>query len=62
MDDFPDLSAHQVYVCGSPAMVAAARRDFVERCHLPENEFLADAFEFANDATSAAQNPSPAAG
>jgi CDP-4-dehydro-6-deoxyglucose reductase len=62
MDDFPDLSAHQVYVCGSPAMVAAARRDFVERCRLPENEFFADAFEFANDATSAAQNPSAAAG
>jgi CDP-4-dehydro-6-deoxyglucose reductase len=47
--DFPDLSAHQVYVCGSPAMVAAARRDFHERCKLPQNEFFADSFEFAND-------------
>ena len=49
MQDFPDLSAHQVYVCGSPAMVAAARCDFVGQCHLPENEFFADSFEFAND-------------
>ena len=50
MADFPDLSGHQVYVCGSPAMVAAARRDFVGQCHLPETEFFADSFEFANDA------------
>ena len=50
MADFPDLSGHQAYVCGSPAMVAAARRDFVGKCALPENEFFADAFEFASDA------------
>lgn len=51
MQDWPDLSAHQVYVCGSPAMVAAARRDFVGECRLPENEFFADSFEFAKDAS-----------
>jgi CDP-4-dehydro-6-deoxyglucose reductase, E3 len=60
MQDFPDLSGHQVYVCGSPAMVAAARRDFVGQCRLPENEFFADSFEFAND--SAVQTPPPTAG
>ena len=49
MQDWPDLSGHQVYVCGSPAMVAAARRDFVGQCQLPESEFFADSFEFAND-------------
>ena len=49
MHDFPDLSGHQAYVCGSPAMVAAARRDFVGQCGLPENEFFADSFEFAHD-------------
>ncbi|MDX9706091.1 MAG: CDP-6-deoxy-delta-3,4-glucoseen reductase [Azospira sp.] len=49
MADFPDLSGHQVYVCGSPAMVAAARRDFRARCALPEDEFFADSFDFAND-------------
>ena len=54
MQDFPDLSGHQVYVCGSPAMIAAARRDFVGQCHLPEDAFFADSFTFANDdATSA---------
>jgi CDP-4-dehydro-6-deoxyglucose reductase len=50
MQDIPDLSAHQVYVCGAPAMVAAARRDFVGQCGLPEHEFFADAFEYAGDA------------
>lgn len=49
MVDFPDLSDHQVYVCGSPEMVAASRRDFVGQCHLPDDEFFADSFEFAND-------------
>ena len=49
MEDFPDLSAHQVYACGSPAMIAATKRDFVGGCKLPENEFFADSFDFAND-------------
>ncbi len=44
MADFPDLSAHQVYACGVPAMVQAAQRDFVSRCGLPPDEFHADAF------------------
>ncbi|HMN74611.1 MAG TPA: CDP-6-deoxy-delta-3,4-glucoseen reductase [Burkholderiaceae bacterium] len=44
MSDLPDLSAHQVYACGTPAMVAAAERDFVSRCKLPAEEFYADAF------------------
>lgn len=50
MQDFPDLSGHQAYVCGAPVMVAAARRDFVGQCRLPEDEFIADSFEFASDA------------
>lgn len=57
MQDFPDLSRHQVYVCGSPAMVAAARRDFVGQCRLPEDEFIADSFEFSSDARTE-RNPS----
>ena len=44
MADWPDLSAHQVYACGAPLMVAAAQRDFVSLCGLPDDEFLADAF------------------
>jgi CDP-4-dehydro-6-deoxyglucose reductase len=44
MDDLPDLSGFQVYACGAPAMIDAARRDFVGQCGLPEDEFFADAF------------------
>jgi len=44
MVDHPDLSRHQVYACGAPLMVEAARRDFHTRCALPADEFLADAF------------------
>jgi CDP-4-dehydro-6-deoxyglucose reductase, E3 len=44
MQDFPDLSGHQVYACGVPVMVDAARRDLVAACRLPEEEFYADSF------------------
>ncbi|MDO8300858.1 CDP-6-deoxy-delta-3,4-glucoseen reductase [Lacisediminimonas sp.] len=44
MQDLPDLSGHQVYACGAPAMVDAARRDFQTLCKLPADEFNADAF------------------
>ena len=44
--DFPDLSGYQVYACGAPVMIDAARRDFVAQ-GLPEEEFFADAFTFS---------------
>jgi CDP-4-dehydro-6-deoxyglucose reductase len=44
MEDFPDLSGHQVYACGVPIMVDSARKDFIENCKLPEDEFYADSF------------------
>ena len=44
MQDFPDLSGHQVYACGAPVVVDAARRAYVEQCALPPDEFIADAF------------------
>ena len=47
--DFADLSGHQVYACGAPAMIDAARRDFATLRGLPEEEFFADAFTFATD-------------
>ncbi|HVL59444.1 MAG TPA: CDP-6-deoxy-delta-3,4-glucoseen reductase [Burkholderiaceae bacterium] len=49
MADFPDLSGHQVYVCGAPVVVDSARRDFVAECGLPSDEFYADAFTTAAD-------------
>ena len=51
--DHADLSGFQVYACGAPAMIAAARRDFVAR-GLPEEEFYADSFTFANDGAAQA--------
>lgn len=44
MDDLPDLSAYQVYACGAPIVIDAARHDFVALCKLPEEEFYADSF------------------
>jgi CDP-4-dehydro-6-deoxyglucose reductase len=44
MEDFPDLSGHQVYACGAPVMVDAARADFSAKCGLPADEFYADSF------------------
>jgi CDP-4-dehydro-6-deoxyglucose reductase len=44
LEDLPDLSAHEVYACGSPLMVEAARRDFMALAGLPEERFFADAF------------------
>ena len=56
MADYPDLSNYQVYACGNPLMVEAARRDFIGRCGLPETEFFSDAFTPAS-----APPPAPAA-
>ena len=44
MQDFPDMTGHQVYACGAPIVVDSARRDFVAQCHLPEDAFFADSF------------------
>jgi CDP-4-dehydro-6-deoxyglucose reductase len=52
MQDFPDLSGHQVYACGVPLMVDAARRDFTVVCRLPEDEFYADSFTTQADLAS----------
>lgn len=41
--DYPDLSAHQIYACGSTAMVEAAHPAFVAR-GLKEDDCFADAF------------------
>jgi len=51
MEDHPDLSHHQVYACGAPVMIAAAKNDFTGRCGLPAEEFFADSFTYATDPT-----------
>ncbi len=49
VDDHPDLSAHQVYVCGAPIVVESARADLVAACGLPPDAFFADALTTARD-------------
>lgn len=44
LDDFPTLKGIDVYACGVPAMVTAARQDFVELRQLPNENFYCDAF------------------
>ncbi|MCC4254486.1 2Fe-2S iron-sulfur cluster-binding protein [Sphingobium naphthae] len=41
---YPDLSAHQVYACGNPAMVDSAHRLLTDKGGLPDAAFHADAF------------------
>ena len=44
MEDFPDLSGYQVYVCGAPIVVESAHQEFTAQCKLPEEAFFSDAF------------------
>ena len=44
MEDYGDLSGHQVYACGGPVMVESAYRDFTTLRGLPEDEFFSDSF------------------
>jgi CDP-4-dehydro-6-deoxyglucose reductase len=44
MEDVPDLSGHEIYACGTPLMVEAAKRDLSLLCGLPEDAFFADEF------------------
>ena len=44
MADYADLSDVEVYACGNPLMIAAARDGFVGRRHLPDRHFYSDAF------------------
>ncbi|MCF6239515.1 MAG: 2Fe-2S iron-sulfur cluster-binding protein, partial [Candidatus Marinimicrobia bacterium] len=43
MADFPDLFPFEIYACGSPNMITAAKSDFLKR-GLLERNFFADAF------------------
>jgi CDP-4-dehydro-6-deoxyglucose reductase len=44
LQDFPDLSGHQVYACGAPVVVESAHRDFTSQCGLLDEDFLSDSF------------------
>ena len=47
MEDFADLSGHEVYACGAPVVVEAAHRDFTSQRGLLGDAFYSDAFTFA---------------
>ena len=53
LEDHADLCGYQVYACGAPAMIDAARAGFVAQ-GLPPEEFFADAFTYAPAATTGA--------
>ncbi|MCY1367196.1 CDP-6-deoxy-L-threo-D-glycero-4-hexulose-3-dehydrase reductase [compost metagenome] len=42
--DHPDMSGHEVYACGAPVMINAARGDFTRQCKQHEDAFFADSF------------------
>lgn len=45
--DFPDLSEHAVYLCGSPSMIADAQR-LLPKCGAQPDYIYADSFTFQN--------------
>ncbi len=49
LDDFPDLAPYEVYACGAPAMVEAARESCIATRSLPPEAFFADAFTSTAD-------------
>lgn len=53
LEDYADLSGHQVYACGAPIVVESARKDFTALAQLPVDEFFADSFTSEADKHSA---------
>jgi CDP-4-dehydro-6-deoxyglucose reductase len=45
--DFPDLSQHEIYICGAPPMIEVARTGFIHTRGLPADALYSDAFTFA---------------
>jgi len=53
LQDFPDLSGHQVYACGAPIVIDSARDDYTTHGKLPMDEFYADSFTTEADKAKA---------
>ena len=53
LEDFSDLSGHQVYACGAPIVVESARDAYTALAGLPAEEFFADAFTTEADKAKA---------
>ena len=52
LQDFADLSSHQVYACGAPIVVDSAQAAYIA-AGLPEGEFYADSFVTEKDKAQA---------
>jgi CDP-4-dehydro-6-deoxyglucose reductase/3-phenylpropionate/trans-cinnamate dioxygenase ferredoxin reductase subunit len=48
--DYPEMSEIEVYACGAPAMIEAAKRDFTASARLGHDDFFSDAFVASGDA------------
>lgn len=48
LEDHPDLSGHDVYMSGPPAMIDAGRKLFID-AGLPEERLYYDSFDYAPD-------------
>lgn len=44
LQDYPNLSNHEVYACGQPEMIQESHRLLTQQAKLPENAFFSDAF------------------
>ena len=60
LEDFPDLSAHQVYACGAPIVVDSARDEYRRKAGLPSEEYFADAFTTEADKAAPLAHPDAA--
>ena len=54
--DYPDLSGFEVYACGNPSMVEAARVSFTDGNMLAKEDFISDAFMAAAILTTSTTN------
>ncbi|WP_157016881.1 FAD-binding oxidoreductase [Mesorhizobium xinjiangense] len=50
LEDYPDMAGLEVYACGAPVMIEAARRDFCAKAGLDPDLFFSDAFVPSGDA------------
>ncbi|MDS0803630.1 FAD-binding oxidoreductase [Burkholderia cenocepacia] len=46
-EDFSNLADYEVYACGNPLMIDAARQTFLDECNLDEVNFISDSFATA---------------
>ena len=60
LEDFPDLSQHQVYACGAPIVVESAQAAYTGDAGLPAHEYFADAFTTEADKAQPLAHPDAA--